>query len=94
MGRKYTTFARNMLIFLIILATAARPEMPGAAQESGRPVRIAYIEGGFYTDYASILVALAQGLAELGVLANGNVPARENADSTEGIWQWLCANAG
>jgi ABC-type uncharacterized transport system substrate-binding protein len=85
-----------MVFFLIILAAAvlARPEMPGAAQGSGRPVRIAYIEGGFYTDYASILIALAQGLAELGVLANGDVPARENAGSTEGIWQWLCANAG
>ncbi|MDR1124657.1 MAG: ABC transporter substrate-binding protein [Deltaproteobacteria bacterium] len=85
-----------MVIFLIISAAAllARPEMPLAAPDSGRPVRIAYIEGGFYTDYALILVALAQGLAELGVLANGNVPVGENVNSTAGIWQWLGANAG
>jgi ABC-type uncharacterized transport system substrate-binding protein len=57
-------------------------------------VRVAYIEGGFYTDYSGILVALAQSLAELGVIENGNAPVPENVDSTAGTWQWLHDNAG
>ncbi len=35
---------------------------------------VAYIEGGGYTDYQRILAATAKGLAELGVIADGDVP--------------------
>ena len=89
-------YIRVLLVFFGILVAGAvsSPESMGAAKEPGRPVRVAYIEGGFYTDYARILVAVAQGLAELGVIADGDAPLPENAESTADIWQWLCANAG
>ncbi|MDR1164332.1 MAG: ABC transporter substrate-binding protein [Deltaproteobacteria bacterium] len=96
MWRERQKTALNTAIFLIVFATAvlARPETPLAAPNSGRPARIAYIEGGFYANYALILVALARGLAELGLLDNGNAPVGENPGSTEEIWRWLSANAG
>lgn len=83
-------------LFSSILAAGVMfcPEHANAAEESGRPARVAYIEGGFYTDYASILIALAQGLADLGLITDGDVPAGENGESTAGIWKWLHANAG
>lgn len=96
MYRNTPKFMRVLLISgsILIAAAVLCPESMGAVKEPGRPVRIAYIEGGFYTDYARILVAVAQGLAELGVIANGDAPIPESAESTAGIWQWLCANAG
>ena len=42
--------------------------------------RVAYIEGGGYTDYQRILAATAKGLAELGVIADGDVPIPELTD--------------
>lgn len=44
--------------------------------------RVAYIEGGGYTDYQRILAATAKGLAELGVIADGDVPIPEKTDDT------------
>ena len=89
-------FMRVLLVScgILIAGAVSCPESMGALKEPGRPVRIAYIEGGFYIDYARILVAVAQGLAELGVIANGDAPIPEYVESTAGIWQWLCANAG
>ncbi len=89
-------FTRVLLVtFGIVIAVAVScPESAGAAKEPRRPVRVAYIEGGFYIDYAKILAATAQGLAELGVITNGDAPIPESVESTAGIWQWLCANAG
>ncbi|MDR3175507.1 MAG: ABC transporter substrate-binding protein [Desulfovibrio sp.] len=96
MCRNVEKFMRVSAVFLGILFAGAVfcPENSGAAERSGRPVRVAYIEGGFYTDYAQILVALAQGLAGLGIIADGNAPLPEHVESTAEIWQWLCANAG
>jgi ABC-type uncharacterized transport system substrate-binding protein len=90
---KYTWM---LLLFWCVLlsGTVSRPADVQAANASGRPARIAYIEGGFYTDYAMVLAALAHGLAELGVIADGDVPVPKNAESTAGMWQWLAANAG
>ena len=82
------------LLGLLAASTVFCPQVSHAAESPGRPVRVAYIEGGFYIDYASILVALAQGLAELGFIEHGNVPTAERAKGTQAIWQWLCANAG
>lgn len=89
-------YIRILLVsFGILIAVAVPcPESMGAVKEPGRPMRVAYIEGGFYTDYARILVAVAQGLAELGVIADGDAPIPESVESTAGIWRWLCANAG
>ena len=56
--------------------------------------RVAYIEGGGYTDYQRIFAATAKGLAELGVIADGDVPIPEKTDDTRPIWDWLAEHAG
>lgn len=96
MRLKIKKYMRTLLTALGLLAavTVFCPQSMGAVKEPGRPVRVAYIEGGFFIDYARILAAVAQGLAEAGVIADGDVPVPENVESTAQIWQWLCANAG
>lgn len=56
--------------------------------------RVAYIEGGNYTDYQNILVATTKALANLGLIANGNAPIPATADDTRPIWEWLVQHAG
>lgn len=56
--------------------------------------RVAYIEGGGYTDYQHILAATAKGLAELGIIAAGDVPIPKGTDDTRPIWDWLAEHAG
>lgn len=87
---------RILTAFLVVLAAAAVscPKHADAAEKPDRRVRIAYIEGGYYSDYARILAALAQGLAELGIIVNGNAPVPENVERTADIWQWLHDHAG
>ena len=65
-----------------------------APAHPARKWRGAYIEGGGYTDYQRILAATAKGLAELGVIADGDVPIPEKTDDTRPIWDWLAEHAG
>ena len=87
---------RMLALFCCILAAGAAfcPERAAAEEGLGRRVRVAYIEGGFYTDYFKVLVALAHGLEELGIIANGAVTVPESVENTADVWQWLHANAG
>ncbi len=78
----------------VLLTALFMQPAQAAPGDPERPVRVAYIEGGPYIDYQLILISLAHGLAELGVLENGNVPVPEDTESTAGVWQWLCDNAG
>ena len=86
-------FAKIIFAVLVLLCVCAS----GAQAENGQPahpLRVAYIEGGPYTDYQKILLGLVYGLGQLGAIANGDVPPPEDEESTAEIWQWLCANAG
>lgn len=86
-------FAKIIFAALVLLCFC----VSGVYAENRRPahpLRVAYIEGGPYTDYQKILLGLVHGLAELGAINNGDVPPPEDEESTAGIWQWLCANAG
>ena len=96
MRPNYTHIMRITVLFWCFMAAGVMscPERAPAAEDSRPRVRVAYIEGGFYTDYAKILVALAQGLAGLDLIADGNVPVPEKVESTADIWKWLHANAG
>ena len=86
-------FAKIIFAALVLLCFC----VPGAQAENrqpAHPLRVAYIEGGPYTDYQKILLGLVQGLAQLGAITNGDVPSPEDEESTAEIWKWLCANAG
>lgn len=56
--------------------------------------RVAYIEGGHYTDYQNILVATTRALADMGLIAKGDAPIDVASDNTRPIWEWLASNAG
>lgn len=61
--------------------------------EAPRVWRVAYIEGGPYTDYQQILAGTVRGLARLGLIPDGNVPVPQGSESTREMWTWLAANA-
>ncbi len=84
---------------LLFAAVAASADGTPVVEEkaSAHPAkrwRAAYIEGGGYTDYQRILAATAKGLAELGIIADGDVPIPEKTDDTRPIWDWLAEHAG
>jgi ABC-type uncharacterized transport system substrate-binding protein len=59
-----------------------------------RKWRVAYVEGGPYTDYQQIFAGTVRGLAKLGLIVNGDVPVPADSESTREMWAWLNANAG
>ena len=68
-----------------------------AAESAGQPHkvwRIAYVEGGPFSDYQRILKGLALGLQERNLIANGQVPLPQDSEDARGMWEWLAANAG
>ncbi len=62
---------------------ATAPDM-----KNGKPWRIAYYEGGAYIDYQKSLVAMVQGLMDLGWIEKGPIPDQQGAQTAE-LWQWL-----
>lgn len=85
------------LLFAAVPASRRRRNPSCSGKTPAHPAkkwRVAYIEGGGYTDYQRILAATAKGLAELGVIADGDVPIPEKTDDTRPIWDWLAEHAG
>ncbi|MBQ3059902.1 MAG: ABC transporter substrate-binding protein [Desulfovibrio sp.] len=56
--------------------------------------RVAYVEGGPFTDYQQVLRGLTLGLQQLGLIENGAVPVPENSEEAAGMWAWLAEHAG
>lgn len=77
-------------------AAEGSPRHQGSAEQAvpAQKWRVAYIEGGGYTDYQRILAATAKGLAELGIITDGDVPVPVGTDDTRPIWDWLADHAG
>ncbi len=83
---------------LLILGSAAIA--PAEAEPTvhrppdGQKWRLIYVEGGHFKDYYLTLAGLAHGLEELGLIADGRVPAAEDSEDARPLWEWLAANAG
>ncbi|SFJ23692.1 ABC-type uncharacterized transport system, substrate-binding protein [Desulfomicrobium apsheronum] len=75
-------------------ARAWAEQSADASSNPHKKWRVAYVEGGPYTDYQQIFAGTVRGLAKLGLIENGDVPVPENSESTQEMWTWLCANAG
>jgi len=58
----------------------------------GAPWRVAYIEGGPYSNYYNYLYATIQGLMDLGWIKDTPIP-RDDLERTTQLWSWLCKEA-
>lgn len=76
------------------LAPAWAGQPADASSQTHKKWRVAYVEGGPYTDYQQIFAGTVRGLAKLGLIENGDIPVPSNSESTREMWGWLCANAG
>jgi len=56
--------------------------------------RVAYVEGGPFSDYQRILQGIALGLQNLGLIENGGIPLPEDSEEAASMWAWLARNAG
>lgn len=61
-------------------------------KDGGKRWRIAYYEGGQYTDYEIILKAIVRGLVDLGWVEPLTMDAANNPEAG-GFWRYLAANA-
>lgn len=83
----------RILLLAACCCMAALPARAAAPEANARVWRVAYIEGGPYTDYQQILAGTVRGLARLGLIPDGNVPVPQGTESTREMWQWLTAHA-
>jgi len=54
--------------------------------------RIGYYEAGPYQTYPKTLIAIVNGLADLGWIEPIVIPQQENDKDTDKLWAWLAAN--
>ncbi|NJL59433.1 MAG: ABC transporter substrate-binding protein, partial [Desulfobacteraceae bacterium] len=54
--------------------------------------RIGYYEAGAYQTYPKTLIAIVNGLADLGWIEPVVIPPQENDKDTDKLWAWLAAN--
>jgi ABC-type uncharacterized transport system substrate-binding protein len=59
---------------------------------NGQKWRIAYFEGGEYTDYQKIFAETIRALMKLGWIETAEIPPM-NGEETKGIWSWLATTA-
>ena len=54
--------------------------------------RIAYVEGGPYQNYQSLLTAFVARLMDMGWIEAAEFPEGRNIDETETLWSWLASD--
>lgn len=92
---------RNFFSYLGLMICLTAFMIPGRAHaktddpDAPRKVwRIAYVEGGPFSDYQRVFQGLALGLASRGVIERGNVSIPRDTESSRDMWNWLADNAG
>ena len=91
------TFSRtcsHIVFFLLLSVLYAIPALGGTVEKGERPWRVAYVEGGPFSDYQRILRGIALGLQRLGFIENGNVTIPEDSEDAAPMWAWLSRHAG
>ena len=91
------TFSRtcsHIVFFLLLSVLYAIPALGGTVVIGERPWRVAYVEGGPFSDYQRILRGIALGLQRLGFIENGNVAIPEDSEDAAPMWAWLSRHAG
>ncbi len=82
--------------FLVLAFSSPLLAKPGdsfpttPAKHNGQKWRIAYYEGGQYTNYPVLLKSIVLGLQDLGWLKVEPYPDTKMTDHE--LWKWLCAN--
>ncbi len=72
---------------LIVLSAHAKPRL-----NNGVPWRIAYYEGGPWVDYQGELIALIDGLTEMGWVEPVSWPSLSDQDDVAFLWDWIAEN--
>ena len=88
------TWFRSWFCRVMVVLTVLCLVSPALAETGARTWRIAYVEGGPFSDYQRILRGVAVGLQRLGVIENGNVPMPDDSESAAPMWTWLAQHAG
>ena len=58
---------------------------------NGKKWRIGYLQGGSYNSYQKSLVALVEGLMDLGWIEKQPIPPQENDKDTDELWAWMAS---
>ena len=58
----------------------------------GKKWRIAYYEGGPYTDYQQVFIETIRGLMKLGWIETAELP-KQQGEENKLLWEWLATNA-
>ncbi|MFH1139885.1 MAG: ABC transporter substrate binding protein [Pseudomonadota bacterium] len=61
---------------------------------SGKPWRLGYLEGGAYNDYLPVFKSIVENLVRLGWIENPDRPCLQQACSTRQAWDCLAGPAG
>jgi ABC-type uncharacterized transport system substrate-binding protein len=92
--RKLSALAGAFILSCSMAATAAdkKPFPTTPATHNGQRWRIAYYEGGEYTDYQKVLTETVRGLMKLSWIENTEIPPQQG-EQTKDLWKWLNSHA-
>lgn len=58
---------------------------------NGKKWRIGYLQGGSYNSYQRSLIALVEGLMDMGWIERQSIPTQENDKDTDKLWAWMAS---
>ena len=79
-----------------VFKTIAPPKVPeefpvSPRTDNGKKWRIGYLQGGSYNSYQRSLIALVEGLMDLGWIEKQSIPPQENDKDTDKLWAWMAS---
>ncbi|MCU0589128.1 MAG: hypothetical protein MUF52_13365 [Syntrophobacteraceae bacterium] len=93
-------FAQSIVLTLFIVLWLGQGAMGGGKTDftaapktnNGQKWRIAYFEGGEYTDYQKIFSETIRALMKLGWIETAEIPP-QGGEETKSLWSWLSTGA-
>jgi len=93
---KCSTIFCTVFFVLINISTGFSAEKKGypisPPDKITRKWRIGYLEGGPYKTYQRTLIAIIEGLSELGWIEPMKIPPQKDRNDTSQLWAWLTGN--
>lgn len=82
----------TVAVFSLVTETGTLSQLGPAEpiSNNGKPWRVGYYEGGFYQDYPVYLLAVIEGLVELGWIEPMDLPDPFTLTSDKVLWETLC----
>lgn len=80
-------------VFMLVVFVFVIDPLSSFAGEAEKVWRLAYLEGGSFYEFPKVLVGMAYGMKERGLIKNSMLGVLQTEKTSKEVWDWLSLNA-